>query len=193
VIAEVNQGGDMVERTLRTVDQNIPIKTIHASRGKIVRAEPIAALFEQRRVSHVGLFSQLEDQMCSFVPGAKDGSHDDRVDALCYALSEVMGIERTSHSGLLEYYRLQAQAVNGGPSPAYPPAPSVASPSFYPVPGKPAPEPMLRFRAPGDVSTLYTVTGRMINLGADRLVEVNAEEAAPLKLAGWQQVQLDPV
>jgi len=64
VIGEVNNGGDLVEVNLRTVDRNIPFKAVHASRGKLIRAEPIAALYEQGKVHHVGTFPQLEDQMC---------------------------------------------------------------------------------------------------------------------------------
>jgi phage terminase large subunit-like protein len=88
IIAEVNNGGDLVERIIRTVDPNAAYKKIHASRGKRVRAEPVAALYEQGRVSHVGMFAALEDQMCMYVPDAYDGSPD-RVDALVYALSEL--------------------------------------------------------------------------------------------------------
>lgn len=86
IIAERNNGGEMVEATLRQVRRNAPVKTIHASRGKTVRAEPIAALYEQGRVHHVGTHPDLEDQMCRF-PVASD--LDDRVDALVYALTEL--------------------------------------------------------------------------------------------------------
>lgn len=89
IVAEVNNGGEMVEHTLRTVERSIPYKAVHASRGKRVRAEPVAALYEQGRVHHVGGFPELEDQMCTFVPDTFDGSPD-RVDALVWALSELM-------------------------------------------------------------------------------------------------------
>ena len=69
IIAETNNGGDMVEEVIRTVSRQVTFKAVYASRGKVTRAEPIAALYEQGRVHHVGLFSELEDQMCSFVPG----------------------------------------------------------------------------------------------------------------------------
>ncbi len=70
VIAETNQGGAMVESTLRVIDPNMPYKGVHASRGKIVRAEPVSALYEQGRAHHVGAFPELEDQLCSFTPGS---------------------------------------------------------------------------------------------------------------------------
>ena len=86
VIVEVNNGGDLVEVNLRTVDRNIPIKSVRASRGKLIRAEPIASLYEQGKVHHVGVFPDLEDQMCSWVPGDKS---PDRMDALVWALWEL--------------------------------------------------------------------------------------------------------
>jgi predicted phage terminase large subunit-like protein len=89
IVAEVNNGGEMVQYTLRTVGGNVPYKKLHASRGKRVRAEPIAALYEQGRVSHVGSFPELEDQMCTFVPDEVSFSPD-RVDALVWALTELM-------------------------------------------------------------------------------------------------------
>ncbi len=89
IIAEVNNGGDMVEHVLRTIDPRIPYTKVHASRGKAVRAEPIAALYEQGKVFHIKPFNELEDQMCSFVPGLYDKSPD-RADALVWALTTLM-------------------------------------------------------------------------------------------------------
>jgi phage terminase large subunit-like protein len=88
-VAEVNNGGNLVEDVLRVIDREVSYKAVHASRGKVVRAEPISALYEQQRVHHVGLFGELETQMCSFVPDHLDGSPD-RVDALVWALTELM-------------------------------------------------------------------------------------------------------
>ncbi len=89
IVAEVNNGGDLVERVIRTVDAHVPYRAVHASRGKRVRAEPVAALYEQGKVHHVSGFSELEDQMCTFLPEGNDGSPD-RVDALVWALSDLM-------------------------------------------------------------------------------------------------------
>ena len=89
IVIETNQGGDMAEQTLRTVDRYVPITRVHAKRGKVTRAEPVAALYEQGRVSHVGMFEKLEDQLCNFAPGST-GDNDDRVDALVYALSNLI-------------------------------------------------------------------------------------------------------
>jgi phage terminase large subunit-like protein len=86
VIGEVNNGGDLVEVNLRTVDRMIPFRAVHASRGKVIRAEPIAALYEQGKVHHVGTFPQLEDQLCEWIPGEKS---PDRLDALVWAVHEL--------------------------------------------------------------------------------------------------------
>jgi|TARA_R100000655_G_scaffold1922_4_gene7271 phage terminase large subunit-like protein len=87
IVVEANQGGDMVRHTLQTVESNIPIKTVHASRGKRTRAEPVAALYEQNKVKHVGSFPQLEDQMCSWTT---DSQSPDRLDALVWAVTELL-------------------------------------------------------------------------------------------------------
>jgi len=88
LIVEDNQGGEMVAFLLGTVDATVPIKRIRASRGKRLRAEPVAALYDQGRVHHVGVYPDLEDQMASFT--GDGGEHDDRVDAMVHALTEVM-------------------------------------------------------------------------------------------------------
>ena len=89
VVAEVNNGGDLVKANLRAVRSSVPYKAVHASRGKAVRAEPIAALYEQGRVHHVGNFPELELQMTTWSP-VDDKNSPDRVDALVWALTELM-------------------------------------------------------------------------------------------------------
>jgi len=93
VVAEANQGGAMVERVLRAADFQMPIRLVHASRGKSARAEPIAALYEAGRVHHVGLFAKLEDQLCGLMAGGTyegPGRSPDRADAMVWALTELM-------------------------------------------------------------------------------------------------------
>ena len=93
IIAETNNGGEMVENTLRMIDPSVPFSAIWASRGKVTRAEPISALYEQGRVHHVGAFPRLEDQMCAFTVDfdrKEMGYSPDRVDALVWALTELM-------------------------------------------------------------------------------------------------------
>src|SRR5690606_11104927 len=91
LVAEVNQGGEMVEAVMRQVDPQIAYRGVRARRGKWLRAEPVAALYEQRRVRHVGALPELEDEMCEFEPnGLAGGRSPDRVDALVWALGELM-------------------------------------------------------------------------------------------------------
>ena len=93
IIAERNNGGDMVETTIRSVDLNVSYKGVHASRGKVTRAEPISALYEKGKVHHVGGFTKLEDQLCSFTSDfnrSTAGYSPDRLDALVWALTELM-------------------------------------------------------------------------------------------------------
>jgi phage terminase large subunit-like protein len=87
IIAEANQGGDMIVTTIATIDKKVPVKKVHASRGKIIRAEPVASLYEKRLVHHVGSFPELEDQLCWWEPGMDS---PDRLDALVWAISELM-------------------------------------------------------------------------------------------------------
>jgi len=90
VVAEVNQGGDLVRRVLAHVDPTLPITTVRAAVGKRVRAEPAAALHEQGRVHHVGTFADLEDQMVSWTQGS--GASPDRPDALVWALTDLFDL-----------------------------------------------------------------------------------------------------
>ncbi len=111
IVAEVNNGGEMVEATLRVIDPNASFSAVHAARGKITRAEPVAALYEQGRVHHVGSFARLEDQMCTFSRGPQGdfdskaaGYSPDRVDALVWALTDLL-IEPGAAQGIYEVYR----------------------------------------------------------------------------------------
>lgn len=93
VVAEANQGGAMVESVLRAADLALPLRLVHASKGKVARAEPVAALYEAGRVRHAGLFPALEDQLCGLMTGggyAGPGRSPDRADALVWALTELV-------------------------------------------------------------------------------------------------------
>ncbi len=91
MVAEVNQGGDLVERVVRMIDPQVPFRAVHATRSKMLRAEPVAALYEQGRVAHVRGLQALEEQMCQMaVTGWKGKGSPDRLDALVWALTEVM-------------------------------------------------------------------------------------------------------
>ena len=89
IVAEVNNGGDLVIGNIRAVDPNVSVRAVRASRGKYIRAEPVAALYEQGRVHHIGAFGALEDQMCGWTPQSGEKSPD-RLDALVWAVTELL-------------------------------------------------------------------------------------------------------
>jgi Terminase RNaseH-like domain len=91
LVAEVNQGGDMVAAVVRLVDPAVPVTAVVATRGKHARAEPVSALYRQGRVRHAGAYPALEDEMCDFSPtGLSGGRSPDRLDALVWALTHLM-------------------------------------------------------------------------------------------------------
>jgi phage terminase large subunit-like protein len=93
IVAEVNAGGELVEKMLRQIAPHVLFKPVRAMRGKAERAMPIAALYEQGRVKHVGSLPLLEDQMCKFT-GNGGGKSPDRVDAMVWALTELSETNR---------------------------------------------------------------------------------------------------
>lgn len=93
IIGETNNGGDLVEANIRSVAPDVAYRGVRASRGKYIRAEPVAALYEQGRVHHVGHFGALEDQMCSYVPGTSKSP--DRMDALVWAVTDLVVDQET--------------------------------------------------------------------------------------------------
>lgn len=124
IVAEVNNGGEMVEAILRVIDANLPFAPVHAARGKVTRAEPVAALYEQGRVHHLGAFPQLEDQMCGLIRGGYDGGggpgrarSPDRVDALVWALTDLVLVPMPDE-GIYEIYRRLGSHTENDPSTA---------------------------------------------------------------------------
>jgi len=185
IVAEVNQGGEMVEHTLRTVDPSAAFKAIHASRGKVIRAEPISALYEQARVHHVGAFPALEDQMCSFTSDfdrASAGYSPDRVDALVFALSELM--LGGNASGWVDYYG----ALAAGTLPKIAPEDALAVASGRALADSPssAARPFrLTLRAPGPYLNYAPSRGKRYSSNAEGLIEnVAPDDVAPLVNAG---------
>jgi phage terminase large subunit-like protein len=98
IVAEANNGGDLVSTVIRTVDPNVPVTLVHAARGKRTRAEPVAALYEQGRWFHVEPFPELEDQQCSYL-GEPGEESPDRMDALVWGASELFNIGGDSWGG----------------------------------------------------------------------------------------------
>jgi predicted phage terminase large subunit-like protein len=110
IIAEKNQGGLMVEGTIRSLDRNVAFRGVHAARGKVTRAEPISALYEQHRVHHVGTYQALEDQLCSFTSDfdrSRAGYSPDRLDALVWACTELIPPTYGPGEAMLEVARQQ--------------------------------------------------------------------------------------
>lgn len=87
IVVEINQGGDMCEFVIHTIDRYVPVTKVRASKGKYTRAEPVSALYEQGKVHHVGFFAELEDQLCEWEPG---NNSPDRLDALVWAISHYL-------------------------------------------------------------------------------------------------------
>jgi hypothetical protein len=170
IIAEVNNGGALVEATVRMVDPNVSYKAVHASRGKAVRAEPVAALYEQRRVHHVGTFPMLEDQMSAFTSDfdrGRAGYSPDHVDALVWALSELM-VEGSPGYGIVEYTRLEAEKANA-------PRANPNDASTFTV----------TLKAPlGASGSLHLMSGRSTSVPADGLVTMTPEDSKPRSPSG---------
>lgn len=138
IIAEKNYGGDMVESTIRQVDTRAPVKVITASRGKAQRAEPVAALYEQHRVHHVGAMPKLEDQMTTWTP--IDGTSPDRLDALVWAVTELT--DNFQAQAWIEYARRKAEALAAARAePAAPPSPQRRATTLGKTPPQHANEP----------------------------------------------------
>lgn len=111
IVGEINNGGEMIESTLRAVDDKVSYRSVHASHGKYIRAEPVSALYEQGRVHHVGFFAALEDQQCEFTIDFDRkiaGYSPDRLDALVWAITELM-MGAGDFQGWLEFMKNQAR------------------------------------------------------------------------------------
>jgi phage terminase large subunit-like protein len=181
IFAEENFGGEMVRFVIRAADANAPVQVISASRGKVLRAEPVSALYEQGLVHHVGRFAVLEDQLCAFTTqGYRGEGSPDHADALVFAITELMLKE---NAAILEFYRRsveeraqqQEQLRQGVPIDT----------------AKPAGELVIRLQAPGEVSVVHGVTGAYYVVGADRMVTVRQEDAGALIAAGFGEFATD--
>ena len=171
IVAEGNFGGDMVEATLRSVDPSVSFKKVIASRGKLVRAEPVAALFEQRRCHIVGSLAQLEDELCSFTAGfdAKSaGFSPGRLDAMVWGFTELM--LGASCAGWIEFY--QRLSENNG-VPVMPEAPPGWRPRYL---GDAPPKPAAQQQAPDATGVTMRIpmvsgsVGMELKVGSKRYV-----------------------
>ena len=115
IVAEKNYGGDLVKATIQTIDKNVRVVIVTASRGKAVRAEPISSLYEQGRAHHVGTFKELEEQMCAFTPTTYGlrGSPD-RMDSMVWGFTELFGHDLSL--GLTEHMKAEIAVAKLDPS-----------------------------------------------------------------------------
>ena len=108
VVAESNNGGEMVADVLRQCEANLPIRSVTATRGKFLRAEPVAAAYERGMVHHVGVFARLEDQLCALTAdfdARSAGYSPDRADALVWAIADLINLDRKNRAGMVDFYR----------------------------------------------------------------------------------------
>ena len=113
VVAEINNGGDMVAQVMRQHDANLPVRAVTATRGKFLRAEPVAAAYERGAVFHCGVFAKLEDQLCALVSdfdARAAGFSPDRADALVWALSDILGPGRATPADFLDFIKRDVSA-----------------------------------------------------------------------------------
>lgn len=176
VIGEANQGGNMVEHTLKMAASDLKNKgcrandfvgvtLVHATRGKVARAEPVAAIYEHGRVSHVGQFLTLEDQMCSFTSDFDRkamGYSPDRVDALVWALTHLF--LEGDNTGIIEFYKQEYDKKQKA--------------------ANPEPSELITMRAPNDINMAYGITGKGYSV-VDGYVAVDPQDVKGLRRAGF--------
>jgi predicted phage terminase large subunit-like protein len=177
IVAEKNFGGDMVESTIRAVDASVSFRAVSASRGKLVRAEPVAALFEQNRVKIAGSFPKLEDELCNY---CGEGKSPNLLDAAVWALTELMVGPQTT--GIIDFYRELVEEDRA--------LAEAAIPGTKAAQREPA---TVMFLVPEGVSNFFAMSGRQICVGIDRLVKVSARDAAPLRQLGWREIEHVPL
>lgn len=181
IVYEANQGGEMVAAVLRGAAKSlkddglrsadfVPLKAVHATRGKIVRAEPVSQLYEQRKVHHIGLFPELEDQLCEYTPEGNMGYSPDRMDALVWGLTELM-IGSVAYEGLLDYYREEAKAVKD----------RLTNPS------KALPSSVVTLVGPPGVGTAFGRGGDRYDLDEKGFFHVKEADVSSLQQAGFRR------
>jgi len=174
IIGEVNNGGDMVENTITGINSSIPFKGVRASRGKVARAEPVSALYDQNKVHHRGVFNKLEDQMTAFTTGfnrTKAGYSPDRMDAMVWLVTEVLLGDMDSQ-GIFEYYR--RLAANGGVDIK---AEKVEIKTVLMGSNNP------------EVPTIFGKNGIKYVVATNGTVRVNIEDAAAFKRLGFREME----
>jgi phage terminase large subunit-like protein len=182
IVAEENFGGEMVRFVIRAADPNVKVHVISASRGKMVRAEPVSALYEQGFVHHVGRFRVLEDQLCAFTTaGYRGEGSPDHADALVFAIGELLLNERAA---ILEFYRRQANDRISGSDRERDRVP-VQPTRLSALPMAPADLAKVRLRSPRPISGVHGPFGTYYMADGAHVVVVDAAEAPALIAHGF--------
>jgi phage terminase large subunit-like protein len=170
IVAEDNFGGEMVRFVIRAADANAKVHAVSASRGKVLRAEPVSALYEQGLVHHVGRFAVLEDQLCAFTTaGYRGEGSPDHADALVFAITDLLLNEPAA---IIEFYRMRVGEERS------------SSTQVGTDPGRT----IISLRAPEGISGAHGVSGAFYVVGDDRAIDVRPEDAGPLIAAGFVRV-----
>lgn len=181
IVYEANQGGEMVaavlraaarsmkEEGLRTADF-VPLKAVHATRGKYVRAEPVSQLYEQKKVHHVGYFPELEDQLCEYTPDGSMGYSPDRMDALVWGITELM-VGSIAYEGLMDYYRQEAKAIGDRLTGNV----------------KALPSAIVSLQGPMGINTAFGKNGDKYMIDTDGLFHVKEDDVKGLESAGFRR------
>jgi phage terminase large subunit-like protein len=193
IVAETNQGGDMIEATIRMYDATVPFSGTHAMSGKVVRAEPVSMLYEQNLVHHVGVFPVLEDQMSTFTSDLdrkRTKTSPDRVDALVWGLTELQ-IDPSGNTGMLDYYRsLYEKRVGKKDAPAATPAAPEATPASAAQPSPKPADALVTLICPRRDGVVVGLSRKEYTPDALGMIKVLSEDAPPLKRAGFVEVQV---
>jgi hypothetical protein len=181
IVAEENFGGEMVRFVIRAAAAGLKVELISASRGKVLRAEPVSALYEQGLVHHVGRFAVLEDQLCAFTTGGYRGEGSpDHADALVFAITELMLKDRAA---IIEYYRLAAESRRQ----------MEAAAAQAPAQNEPDKAPPIAavawLRVPDGISAVHGLSGTLYVASADGIIAAKPEDAAPLLNAGFARLE----
>lgn len=186
IVYEANQGGEMVAAVLRGAAKSlkqdkmrdadfVPLKAVHATRGKYVRAEPVSQLYEQGKIHHVGFFPELEDQLCEYTPDGSMGYSPDRMDALVWGFTELM-VGSIKGEGLMDYYRQESQAVDY----------RLANPNAVLASSN-----VISLKAPEGINTAFGITGEKYLLNLKGYFDVKEDDVKILESAGFQRVFTD--
>lgn len=181
LVYEANQGGEMVAAVLRAAARQlkedglrsndfIPLKAVHATRGKMVRAEPVSQLYEQNRMHHVGTFPDLEDQLCEYTPDGSMGYSPDRMDALVWAFTELL-VGVVAYEGLMDFYRQESKALGDRLNKAKNVTPSA----------------VVSLKGPPGTNTAFGKNGDKYMMQPDGLFYVKEDDVKSLESAGFRR------